>query len=105
MNLELLYPFRRQIPDRVDSTLNVPQALHKPNSKSEEDPKWKAAFHLEFNRRGTYLAVGHATGTVAVHDFLSRTLSAIYSHQTKEDIENEEPKKIPSWCDICYLGT
>lgn len=89
MNLELLDPFRRQIPDRVDSTLSLPSALHKPPPKSDEqeDPEWKAAYHLAFNRRGTYLAVGHATGTVAVHDFLSRTLSAVYSHQSKEDTE------------------
>lgn len=97
MNLELLDPFRRQIPDRVDSTLNLPLALHKARQKSEEaDAEWKAAFHLAFNRRGTYLAVGHATGTVAVHDFLSRTLSAIYPHQTKEEDENEEQMKYPN---------
>ena len=89
MNLELLDPFRRQIPDRVDSTLSLPAALHKPPAKGEEDPEWKAAYHLSFNRRGTYLAVGHATGTVAVHDFLSRTLSAVYSHQSKEDTGSE----------------
>ena len=89
MNLELLDPFRRQIPDRVDSTLTLPAALHKPPAKADEDPEWKAAYHLSFNRRGTYLAVGHATGTIAVHDFLSRTLSAVYSHLPKDDASNE----------------
>ncbi|KAI2510194.1 hypothetical protein MHU86_4226 [Fragilaria crotonensis] len=89
MNLELLDPFRRQIPDRVDSTLTLPTALHKPPAKADQDPEWKAAYHLAFNRRGTYLAVGHATGTVAVHDFLSRTLSAVYSHQPKDEAASE----------------
>ena len=92
MNLELLSPFRRQIPDRVDATLSLPTNLHgketaitdaHPDNKkgqedSTEDQEWKAAYHVAFNRRGTYLAVGHASGTVAVHDFLSRTLSALY---------------------------
>jgi WD40 repeat protein len=96
MNLELLSPFRRQIPDRVDATLTLPNHFHhkkgtaagteaaadgSPEKKQEESPEdqeWKAAYHVAFNRRGTYLAVGHASGTVAVHDFLSRTLSALY---------------------------
>ena len=77
MNLELLSPFRKQIPDRVDSTLDLPNSLHH-TVPDEKNPEWKAAYHLSFNRRGTYLAVGYATGTVAVHDFLSRTLSAVY---------------------------
>jgi WD40 repeat protein len=51
----------------------------------EDDPDWKAAYHLSFNRRGTYLAVGHATGTVAVHDFISRTTSAVYSTDATND--------------------
>lgn len=98
MNLELLSPFRRQIPDRVDATLTLPAQFHhkkeaanpsmqesdatpgeqKQKEESTEDDEWKAAYHVAFNRRGTYLAVGHASGTVAVHDFLSRTLSALY---------------------------
>jgi WD40 repeat protein len=87
MNLELLSPFRRQIPDRVDATLTLPANFHgkegdsrgqKADDSSPEDQEWKAAYHVAFNRRGTYLAVGHASGTVAVHDFLSRTLSALY---------------------------
>lgn len=93
MNLELLDPFRRQIPDRVDSTLSLPAALHKPPAKAGQDPEWKAAYHLAFNRRGTYLAVGHGTGTVAVHDFLSRTLSAVYSHQPNDENSSEPPIK------------
>ena len=95
MNLELLDPFRRQIPDRVDATLSLPISCHRkagspPTAQeavtddkekqedSPEDQEWKAAYHVGFNRRGTYLAVGHASGTVAVHDVLSRTLSALY---------------------------
>lgn len=142
MNLELLDPFRRQIPDRIDSTLSLPSGLHPQqqhydikgggkgggggessqqgipggggdedsigreasvtpsgstsspappatniaiddatnnhNNHEDVDADWKAAYHVSFNRRGTYLAVGHANGIVAVHDFLSRTISALY---------------------------
>eukprot|EP00978_Attheya_sp_CCMP212_P045816 scaffold361657_cov51-Attheya_sp.AAC.1 len=145
MNLELLDPFRRQVPDRIDSTLTLPRSLHPPRPKvaassgppsqrrrkggrppkaveasledvdfatdgdqpgdddtnansvgpdeaeqfPEKDPEddlddpaareWKACHAVAFNRRGTYLIAGHASGAVAVHDFVSRTLSAVYS--------------------------
>jgi hypothetical protein len=80
MNLELLDPFRRQIPDRVDSTLSLPDPLHfrKKVDKKEDDQEWKAANHVAFNRRGTYIAVGYGSGSVGVYDVLSRTLSALY---------------------------
>lgn len=156
MNLALLDPFRRHIPDRIDSTLTVPRALHpfwpqnqsssiadnckdeqqqkneikekKPSddidgnefdalqSKSiegddgsdvvkndkrrdtEEESKskkrkkdtgkqedeensnryWTACYTVSFNQRGTALASAHASGLVPVHDFMSRTMSAVY---------------------------
>lgn len=114
MNLELLSPFRRQIPDRVDATLTLSSHFHykkgaaaaaaaqdadeettpdkqqAPKEDSPEDHEWKAAYHVAFNRRGTYLAVGHASGTVAVHDFLSRTLSAVYRPEDTEEGEGGE---------------
>ena len=77
MNLELLDPFRKQIPDRVDATLDLPKDMHGQPPKPY-NREWRSAYHLSFNRRGTYLAVGYATGAVAVHDFLSRTLSGLY---------------------------
>ena len=66
MNLELLDPFGRQVPDRIDATLQLPVSQK------------GAATALSFNRRGTYLAVGYADGTVAVHSTLNRTLTAVY---------------------------
>lgn len=110
MNLELLSPFRRQIPDRVDATLTLPDHYHHKKSNalkqdasdgstdklkedSPEDQEWKAAYHVAFNRRGTYLAVGHASGTVAVHDFLSRTLSAVYRPDDSEETPSEDDKR------------
>lgn len=129
MNLELLDPFRRQIPDRVISTLTLPPVLHgmgksgssgsnnnnssnantkaitddtgssapsgtaassstAPSKKSSsqaaaaaamlEEEEWKAVYHVAFNRRGSYVAVGYASGTVAVYDVQSRTLAALY---------------------------
>ena len=154
MNLALLDPFRRHIPDRIDSTLTVPRALHpfwpqnqssnvgdidedeqrneikgkkssdnvdgdevdalqskstdgedesdavkqdmgkgteeetKPKKRKKDAGKheeeesnnryWTACYTVSFNRRGTALASAHASGLVPVHDFLSRTMSAVY---------------------------
>eukprot|EP00980_Cylindrotheca_fusiformis_P003093 scaffold720_cov114-Cylindrotheca_fusiformis.AAC.1 len=82
MNLELLDPFRRQIPDRVDATLSLPDDLHFRNrkriKKQADDNDLKAANHVAFNRRGAYIAVGYGSGTVGVFDVLSRTLSGLY---------------------------
>jgi WD40 repeat protein len=66
MNLELLDPFGRQIPDRIDATLACPR----------DDSL--AAYHVAWNRRGTYLAAGYANGMTAVHSLHSRTVAALY---------------------------
>ncbi|KAL3928828.1 MAG: hypothetical protein SGBAC_012478, partial [Bacillariaceae sp.] len=55
MNLELLDPFRRQIPDRVDATLNLPDDLDarlkkEIKDRNEEDQMY--ASYVAFNRRG-----------------------------------------------------
>eukprot|EP00522_Entomoneis_paludosa_P015553 CAMPEP_0172447906 /NCGR_PEP_ID=MMETSP1065-20121228/7060_1 /TAXON_ID=265537 /ORGANISM="Amphiprora paludosa, Strain CCMP125" /LENGTH=826 /DNA_ID=CAMNT_0013199279 /DNA_START=35 /DNA_END=2515 /DNA_ORIENTATION=- len=135
MNLELLDPFGRQIPDRVDATLPLAPHLHfrQPNhhltvsgspssaaakkndknaaaadrnsnstnvntqasnvigsglsetggavsglTKRRDVPEWRAAYHVSYNRRGTYVAVGYGSGAVAVHSTSSRTLSALF---------------------------
>ena len=124
MNLELLDPFRRQIPDRVDATLSIPSYLHSrnktgatavddsktPTGKSQQqqshhhhhhhdDEDWKAAYHVQFNRRGAYLAVGYASGLVGVHDVQSRTLNAIYRadddgmERTSDDDNSQEQQQ------------
>ena len=43
-----------------------------------DNDEWKAAYHVSYNRRGNYLAVGYGSGTVAVFCTLSRTLTALY---------------------------
>ncbi|KAL7564876.1 hypothetical protein ACA910_009369 [Epithemia clementina (nom. ined.)] len=142
MNLELLDPFGRQIPDRVDATLPLAPHLHfrypnhhllaaagasspqnttassKKGNKGDnseqhnrhsnstnvntyalnaigtglsesggtipgvlakrEVPEWRAAYHVSYNRRGTYLAVGYGSGAVAIHSTSTRTLAALY---------------------------
>jgi WD40 repeat protein len=82
MNLELLDPFRRQIPDRVDATLALPDDLHfrkkRKDKKQTDADDLKAANHVAFNRRGAYIAVGYGSGTVGIFDVLSRTLSGLY---------------------------
>ena len=99
MNLELLDPFRKQIPDRIDSTLDLPAVLHfrkkndsvkgKGSKKVIVNEGWKSANHISFNRRGSYVAVGYGSGTVGVYDVLSRTVSSLYRQE-------KEAKKKPS---------
>eukprot|EP00563_Minutocellus_polymorphus_P000431 CAMPEP_0181032916 /NCGR_PEP_ID=MMETSP1070-20121207/6982_1 /TAXON_ID=265543 /ORGANISM="Minutocellus polymorphus, Strain NH13" /LENGTH=743 /DNA_ID=CAMNT_0023110315 /DNA_START=33 /DNA_END=2261 /DNA_ORIENTATION=- len=134
MNLALLDPFRRQVPDRIDSTLTLGSDLHPPlptnrkpltiprrlatasseapsdRTSQDDDVKmadvssssappaappsspptkraewsipaaedWISCHSVAFNRRGTYLAAGHLSGAVPIHDTLSRTVSAVY---------------------------
>jgi WD40 repeat protein len=90
MNLELLDPFRKQIPDRVDSTLNLPHVLLSSKKLdttvgAKDDEYGKAANSIAFNRRGSYIAVGYASGAVGVYDVLSRTLSSLYKHESCVD--------------------
>ncbi|KAL3925055.1 MAG: hypothetical protein SGILL_000660 [Bacillariaceae sp.] len=107
MNLELLDPFRRQVPDRIDSTLSLPEALKNididgniqtaPVSihPSNKPPPPLSAHHIAFNRRGSYVAVGYANGTIAVYDVLSRTVSSVYRLNIAvgvDDDENENEK-------------
>lgn len=91
MNLELLDPFRKQIPDRIDSTLDLPVDFHvraqidakgKANKKVSIKENWKSANQISFNRRGSYIAVGYGSGTVGVFDVLSRTVSSLYRPET-----------------------
>lgn len=130
MNLALLDPFRRQLPDRIDCTLHLPRCYHqKPldieeneaeeageeeqpiadNSSKDKDVEEKVEGTLKqspqeeskrnssteeetmnntnsissclfshYNRRGTYIAVGHQSGSVAIFDSTARTLAALY---------------------------
>lgn len=50
-------PFAKTVPDHVDSVL----------SYGVED-----ATVCSFDKRGTYLAVGYATGVVVIWDFVTR---------------------------------
>ena len=93
MNLALLDPFRRQIPDRVDATLNLPASLHFRKKLDKDDAldsqDWKAANFLAYNRRGSYIAVGYGSGTIGVYDVLSRSLTALYRGSPAEG--DDEP--------------
>jgi WD40 repeat protein len=143
MNLELLDPFGRQVPDRVDATIQLADDLHflrtpllssknmshddgdndvrtatqvrpqnrrqrrrsesddtsdgkayiRKNDIDRDDDEWKAAFHVAYNRRGNYIAVGYGSGTVAVFCTLTRTLSALYcvdNSHTKQNLSDAE---------------
>lgn len=101
MNLELLDPFRKQIPDRIDSTLDLPSSLHlrkgvdskkKISKKLTIDEDWKSANHVSFNRRGSYIAVGYGSGTVGVFDVLSRTVSSLYRQEVGPSSSTDETK-------------
>ena len=82
MNLELLDPFRRQIPDRIDSTLTIPPNIHPKRTATAGSITSVKTTSVEFNRRGTYVVTGHASGVVSVHDFSSRTLCSYYHPPT-----------------------
>lgn len=96
MNLELLDPFGRQIPDRVDATLDCPTAAasasgatggaennnsaNNSSSNSNNHIHHKpSAYIVSWNRRGTFIATGYSNGTVAMYSLLSRSLVALYS--------------------------
>ena len=105
MNLELLDPFRKQIPDRIDSTLDLPAVLHfrkKKDSKGKGSKKvnvnedWKSANHIAFNRRGSYIAVGYGSGTIGVYDVLSRTVSSLYRQETGPSSKSKSTSKSKS---------
>ena len=55
-NLELLDPFGRQIPDRVDATLDCPTPAADVPRKGAA-PVAVAAYHVAWNRRGTLCGV------------------------------------------------
>jgi WD40 repeat protein len=90
MNLELLDPFGRQIPDRIDSTLHLPAPFHFRQVQAgtinasevteEARGEYKSAYHLSFNRRGSYIATAYGSGTVAVHSLLSRQVVSLIPH-------------------------
>jgi hypothetical protein len=78
MNLALLDPFRRQLPDRIDSTIHLPKHFHPQAAEDPAPSEFHACFSVRFNRHGTYLAAGHGSGAVPIHEFASRTLSAMH---------------------------
>lgn len=82
MNLELLDPFGRQIPDRVDATIQLPDLLHPDAARDPDDDEWRSAYHIAYNRRGAYIAVGYGSGVTAVYSTLNRTLVALYSNHS-----------------------
>lgn len=91
MNLELLDPFRRQIPDRVDATLTLPGDLDsrlKKEFKERLGEDQMSATYVAFNRRGAYIAVGYCNGMIGVFDILSRTLSGFYRNDNHEGVLN-----------------
>lgn len=105
MNLELLDSSKRQLPDRVDATLSLPSSLHLHKKKGGKGGQvsgtWKVANCVAFNRRGTYIAVGYESGTVAIFDSLSRTLCALYRSTERADNVSSSLKSDP---DIPQLG-
>jgi hypothetical protein len=133
MNLELLDPFGRQVPDRVDATLQLPESIlpiqssnttttitaatassssaTKPSRSSaaasaassekqkneqaldenlqEDEENWKAAYHVAFNRRGKYVAVGYGSSKVAIYDVASRSIVALYDATENPEDDND----------------
>ncbi|KAL7521905.1 hypothetical protein ACHAWX_006597 [Stephanocyclus meneghinianus] len=49
------------------------------NSEDLESTAWTSCYAVSFNKQGTYLASGHASGLIPIHSSTSRCLSAVYS--------------------------
>lgn len=88
MNLALFDPFKRQLPDRIDSTIKLPTHLHPPELNELDHLDYATCFAVSFNRHGTYLASGYGSGVLPIHDFASRTLSAIVIPPTQTMYKN-----------------
>lgn len=56
----------------------------KPSATKEdlEATAWTSCYSVAFNKNGSYLASGHASGLVPVHSFASRCLNAVYTPLT-----------------------
>ena len=55
------------------------QSFDESDSDDDEDNTyWTACYTVSFNRRGSLLSSGHASGLIPIHDFLGRTMSALY---------------------------
>ena len=61
--------------------------VHQSSDEEEDDDDdddddaenyWTACYAVSFNKRGTLLASGHASGLIPIHDFMGRTMSALY---------------------------
>ena len=50
----------------------------KQDEEENNNRYWTACYTVSFNQRGTALASAHASGLIPVHDFMSRTMSAVY---------------------------
>ena len=90
MNLELLDPFQRPIPDRIDATLGHAKSAHPSilhglplDTSSDHNIRNSSGDEItanicRFHRRGQYLAVGYGSGTLAIYSLLSRSLVGLY---------------------------
>ena len=56
---------------------------------------WTSCYSVAFNKNGTYLASGHASGLIPVHSFASRCLNAIYSPPTSISVKVCKADKMP----------
>uniref|UniRef100_A0A7S2P5F8 Uncharacterized protein n=1 Tax=Leptocylindrus danicus TaxID=163516 RepID=A0A7S2P5F8_9STRA len=113
MNLELLDPFRRQIPERISDTIELPAkvtpgivapsdfenyqnqswihntaitylAVNQSGGKNKQQAQkvsksGDVPISVQYNRRGSHLAIGYSSGKISVHDFVSNNvISALY---------------------------
>ena len=105
MNLELLDPFRRQIPERISDTIELPAkvtpgivapsdfenyqnqswihntaitylAVNQSGGKNKQQAQkvsksGDVPISVQYNRRGSHLAIGYSSGKISVHDFVT----------------------------------
>jgi len=65
-----------------------PKKKIKPSATKEdlEATAWTSCYSVAFNKNGSYLASGHASGLVPVHSFASRCLNAVYTPLTSVNV-------------------
>jgi hypothetical protein len=98
-------PSSEQPPAISSNTSNKPKKKRKDNkpSATKEDlhaTAWTACNSISFNKAGTYLSSGHASGLVCVHSYASRCLNAVYS--PPDDKYKTKSKNVNGTTSLCW---
>ena len=76
-------------PTQKKKKISTKESTVKPTATKEDlhATAWTSCYSVAFNKNGTYLASGHASGLIPVHSFASRCLNAVYSPPTSTRVK------------------